>query len=335
MPLLRARVVEAAAPEAFAMLAKRDPRVRYVEPLLEDVQPTLEPNDPLSPSQQGARAVRAPAAWDLTTGTTVVSLCVIDSGVRYTHEDVRGPRWLGGIDLANQDADPWDDYGHGTHVAGIAAATLGNGAGIAGMAQAGVRAAKVLRENGAGSSLNVALGILWCAESGSRILVLSLSTPSSSAVLRDAVQYASLRGALLVASAGNNGPCEDCVGYPARYPEVLAVACVDAEALLCEWGSTGPETEVAAPGVDVLSLSHDADDAYVSHSGTSMSVPHVAGAAALLWSERPQLSAGAVRVLLGCGARDLGEPGRDSLHGYGLLDARRSLDLARAGATGC
>lgn len=331
LPVLRAVLVESSDPAALRAWALDDARVRYLEPEGEVVADRA-PRDPLWDHQHGPQQVRAPRAWDKTRGSIAESVCVLDTGVRHTHEDLKGPRWLGGVDLVNLDLDPWDDHGHGTHVSGIAAATLDNGAGIAGMAQVGLRAGKVLRANGAGSVTTLAVGVVWCADSGSRVLSLSLSTPSSSSLLKDAVAHAHARGALIVASAGNAGPCDDCIGYPARYPEVVAVACADQWGAPCADASAGPELELLAPGDGIVSTGASDDEDYRWASGASVAVPHVSGAAALVWSAHPGLSSEAVRGLLRCTARDLEARGWDARAGHGLLDAGGALEAAAAGA---
>jgi subtilisin len=176
----------------------------------------------------------------------------------------------------------------------------------------------------------VASGIRWCADNaGPRVVLnLSLGGDFGSAALLDGVQYAYGRGALLVASAGNSGPCTNCVEYPARYAEVIAVTCTDAFDAQCGFSSDGPESELAAPGDSVLSLYHTSDTAYIHGSGTSMSTPHVAGIAALVWSQATTLANTELRDHLRNTARDLGAAGWDQLYGYGLADARATLDAA-------
>jgi hypothetical protein len=318
-------------PNLFRERARGDRRVRYVEPDPEVQLLDFIPNDPRFASQQyGPQHVRAPEAWDSTLGDMDASVCIVDTGVRYTHEDIAGPRWLGGTDLYNGDADPMDDHGHGTHVAGIAAATINNAKGIAGIANVGVRGVKVLSNTGSGALSTIASGIRWCADNaGARVVInLSLGSPAGSTPLLDAVQYAYGAGALMAAAAGNSGPCTNCVEYPAKYTEVIPVTCTTATAAQCSFSSDGPEAELAAPGNGVISLWRTSDTAYNTISGTSMSTPHVSGVAALVWSEATDLSNTALRDHLRNSAQDLGAAGRDELYGFGLVDARKTLDAA-------
>lgn len=283
------------------------------------------PDDPLfASSQYGPQMVGAPAAWDLAPAAATPTVCIVDSGVRHTHADLAA-RYAGGIDLANGDADPWDDHGHGTHVAGIAAAATDNALGIAGVAPARFLAAKVLDAAGDAPLSTVATGIRWCADQGAKVVSLSLGAPSGLTALQEAVAYAKGKGALLVAAAGNGNGCADCVLYPARYPDAVAVGCVDQYRNPCGFASTGPEVDLAAPGNAIQSTCWTSDACYTRGGGTSQSTPHVAGAAALAWAAHPEWTAAQVRQALEATAQDVGAAGRDAQTGLGLVRA----DLAQ------
>ena len=328
--VLRFARVATPSPSLFQARARADSRVRYVEPDPEIQLIDFTPDDPRYGEQYGPQNVNAPDAWDVTLGDADARVCIVDSGIRYTHEDIVGARWLGGTDLYNGDSDPFDDNGHGTHVAGIAAAAIDNAKGIAGLAQVGILAVKVLGSNGRGPLSTVASGMRWCADNGGPRVVLNLSLGSEvgSTALLDGVQYTFGSGAVLAAAAGNSGPCTDCVEYPAKYAEVIAVTCTDAFDAQCGFSSDGPESELTAPGDSVISLYHTSDTAYIYGSGTSMSTPHVAGVAALVWSQATTLANTELRDHLRNTARDLGAAGWDQLYGYGLVDARATLDAA-------
>jgi hypothetical protein len=315
-------------PSQFRALAASDRRVRYVEPDPEILLIDALPNDPRFGQQYGPQHVRAPEAWDITRGGLDARVCVLDTGIRYTHEDIAGARWLGGTDLYNGDADPWDDNGHGTHVTGIAAASINNGKGIAGIANVGIQSVKVLSPTGTGPLSLVASGIRWCADNGGPRVVINMSLGSSvgTTALSDAVAYAYAKGALLVSAAGNAGPCTNCVDYPGKYPEVIPVTCTTSTGVQCGFSSDGPESELAAPGDRVLSSWHSSDTAYSYQSGTSMSTPHVSGVAALVWSQATSLTNTSLRDRLRINAQDLGPAGRDELYGFGLVDAKKTLD---------
>ncbi len=299
--------------------------IRYVEP-----DPMIDwtltvPDDELYSVQYGPQQVRAPWAWNLTYGDPSVDVCIVDTGVYLGHEDLETSDYQGGIDIINGDDDPADDNGHGTWVTGIALATTNNSHGIAGISQAGFHAAKVLDHEGQGRTSWVADGIAWCADQGARIINLSLGAPTGSTTLADAVAYAASKGALLVAAAGNDR-CDGCIGYPAAYPEVIAVTGTQEHMDPWPGSSTGPEAELAAPAHDIGSLSADHDDGYASASGTSAAAPHVAGVAALILSVRPELSAESLRALMNETARDLGSAGHDNVTGHGLVDASAATD---------
>jgi thermitase len=309
--------------------ARNDARVRFVEPDPEFQLIEYTPNDPRFAEQYGPQHVRAPEAWDTTLGDLDATVCIVDTGVRYTHEEIAGTRWLGGYDFYNGDSNPSDDNGHGTHVASTAAGSIDNSKGIAGVANVGIRGVKVLSATGTGAWSTVASGIRWCADNGGPRVVISMSLGGGAAtVLEDAVRYAAGKGALLVAAAGNSGPCTNCVGYPAAYDEVIAVTCTNAAKTQCSFSSDGPDSELAGPGQSILAAWHTSDTAYNTISGTSMSTPHVSGVAALVWSEKSGLTATDLRELLNGNAQDLGAAGWDELYGHGLVDAKATLDAA-------
>jgi subtilisin len=236
--------------------------------------------------------------------------------------------WAGWRDFVRGKAQPYDDNGHGTHVTGTLAAVTDNGRGVAGAAQAAVLGAKVLGRTGSGSVSGVASGIAWCADQGAHVVSLSLGGGFSAAIA-DAVRHArDTRGALVVAAAGNSGPCAgSCVGFPGALPEALAVACTDAANQRCSFSSQGPEVDLAAPGQDIPSTwpagvqpcRKTDKDCYVLSSGTSMSTPLVAGLAALVKAREPGLGHEDLRARLVATARDLGPAGADASFGAGLV----------------
>ncbi len=333
--VLNFAVVVGATPKAVARQSAADDNVVDVrsDPILPMLQ--LTPDDPRFGSMYGPQQVRAPQAWDITTGSTSSAVCILDTGIRYTHEDLAGSRWLGGYDFVQNDADPWDDHFHGTHVAGTAAATMDNGLGVAGMGQVGIYAVKVLNRYGGGAWSWIANGITWCADNTMDHTVLSLSLGGSGAgaIVENAVNYAyETKGKLVVAASGNGG-CTFCVIQPASFENVVAVGCTsrnDAESIaglhrreppICGFSSGGPEVEIMAPGQAIISTWNSRDNAYASISGTSMSTPHVSGAAALAWGQNPAWDVVTLRTMLQRTAVDAGAPGRDIHYGFGELDA--------------
>lgn len=249
-----------------------------------------------------------------------VKVAVLDTGIDYNHEDLNvrgGASFVGG--------DYIDRNGHGTHVAGTIAA-LDNSIGVIGVApDAELYAVKVLNDLGSGSYSGIAQGIEWAIDNGMDVINMSLGGPSSSAVLQSAVQRAYSSGVVVVAAAGNSGAGTDTVGYPAKYPEAIAVAAVNSSNQRASFSSTGPAVELSAPGVNVNSTI-PGNRYSSSYSGTSMASPHVAGVAALVKSANPSLSNVQIRNILNSTAVPLGAQNQ---YGNGLVDAAAAINAAR------
>ena len=315
--------VETRSPLTFQARAHADERVRYVE-ANGFWSITYTPNDPKYGSEQyGPQNIGAPAAWDTTLGDTSVKVCIVDTGIRSTHEDVG--RYVAGYDFVSNDATPQDGNGHGTHVATTALATTNNGKGIAGVAQSSLLVARVLDNAGSGSYDWIASGIRWCADNGAHVISMSLGGSSTTTALSDAVTYAAGKGSLQIAAAGNSGPCTNCVGYPAKYAEVMAVACTTSSRAQCSFSSEGPEVDITAPGNGIVAGWHTGDAAYNTISGTSMSTPHVSGVAALVKTANPAFTKEDIRSTLQTTARDLGTGGWDADFGHGEVDAAAAV----------
>lgn len=314
-------VVEAHDEEAPEEL-REEAGVSYVEADHVGFASGFTPNDPRYEEQYSPRQVDLPPAWVKARGGTDRPVCIGDSGVRYSHEDLTGSRWKGGYDYANGDSDPWDDNGHGTHVTGIAAAGVDNGVGVAGTGNLAFYHMKILNAEGWGYYSWWIDGIRDCMDEGDVVISLSLGGSSHSRTLEDAVEDAWADGDIVVASAGNEGPCDACIQdhYPAAYDQVIAVTCTDYKEDLCSFSSTGPKAELAAPGDHVHSTTLLDDSSYGDKSGTSMSAPRVAGTAALLWSWEPGLTNAEVRSALQENAQDLGPEGKDDRFGHGEVD---------------
>ena len=278
------------------------------------------PNDPYVGAQWGLSHIFAPEAWALSTGAGV-RVAVIDTGIDASHPDLQG-QVLAGYDFVNADADPLDDHGHGTRMAGIIAAVSNNAEGVAGVApQALLLPVKVLDAQGYGAYSAVASGIVYAADNGARVLNLSLSGPVQSAVLQDAVDYAAARGALVVAAAGNDG--WDSPAYPAAARGAVAVsATTDADAR-ASFSNYGNWIDIAAPGVDIVTTSTDHD--YSSSSGTSPAAAFASAVFALLLAAEPSLTGDAAFGRVTGGALDLGAKGWDRYYGWGLVDAYGAL----------
>ena len=299
------KVVAPIGVDIFAMIAdySADPAVAYAEPN-RIYQVTGIPNDPdfrrqwglHNTGQTGGRAdadIDAPEAWDITTGSSSVLIAVIDTGVDYNHPDLRGGRVRTDIDrdFANNDEDAMDDHGHGTFVAGIAAASANNEQGIAGVCpDCQVLPIKVLTNDGKGSADVVARGIQYAAQAGARIISMSLGAPSHcgcSQTIARAINYAFDRGSLLIAASGNDRD-KQRISYPASSPRVMSVGASDHNDQEAPFSNRNSYLDIIAPGKDIYSLK--SGGGYVTESGTSAATPFVSGAAGLIWSVNPQLS---------------------------------------------
>ncbi len=312
-PALNAYVVKLAPHikmESAEEFLKVLPGVRYVEPnYIYHIFAT--PNDPSYGQQYGPQRIQADLAWDTWNPQRTTFVAIVDTGIDSNHPDLTNKMRrhsngaVYGYNTINNTTNALDDNGHGTHCAGIAAAQINNGVGIAGVAGwnpsipnaqqfVQLMPVKVLDANGSGSLSNVARGITWAADNGAHVISLSLGSSSGSQTLSDAVTYAWNRGCLVVAAAGNGGSSSP--SYPAYYTNVIAVAATDSGDRLASFSQFGSWVDIAAPGVAILSTIPN--NRYASYDGTSMACPHVAGAAALIWAQYPNLTNQQLRNLL-------------------------------------
>ena len=306
----------------FIAAAENCPEIIYAEPNYELHALDTFPNDPNWSLQYGLTAIHAPQGWDLDTGAATVVIAVLDTGVDLTHPDLM-PKLVAGYDFVNDDAVPQDDNGHGTHVAGIAAAGSNNGTGVSGVSWgARIMPVKVLNASANGSFAHAAAGIIWAADHGAHIINMSLGGSSHSQIFEDAVDYAYGKGVMLIASSGNNG--SGFVLYPARFSNVLAIGATDSSNVRAGFSNYGPELDVVAPGVSIYST---VLGSYNYDSGTSMSAPFVSGLAAILrglpGSGSPANLAWAIKST----ALDLGAAGRDDYYGDGLIQMDAAIQL--------
>jgi thermitase len=244
---------------------------------------SFTPSDPMLPDQWGLARVEATLAWGVTRGSSTIRIAILDTGIDAGHGDIN-PKVVAARNFTTSPTVN-DRNGHGTHVAGIAAAVTNNGRGIAGLGFDSVLMnGKVLGDNGSGTWSWVASGIIWAADNGARVINMSLGGTSHSATVEDAVNYAWGRGVVLVAAAGNSNT--STLTYPAAYVNVIAVAATDRNDARATFSNFGVWVDVAAPGVDILSTfpRSGRSDRYHWMSGTSMASPFVAGLAGLVWT---------------------------------------------------
>lgn len=246
--------------------------------------------------------IDAPEAWSITTGSPEVKIAILDSGIDQDHPDLMGK-------IAENNnftgSDTFDDkYGHGTHVAGIAAANTNNAIGVAGVGyQSKLMNVKVLGDDGYGAYSWIANGMVWAANNGANVINLSLGNNIKSSTLENAVNYAWSKGVVIVAAAGNSA--NPSKTYPAYYVNCIAVAATTNNDVKASFSSYGSWVDVAAPGENVYSTFpnhsfylqevYKRSNDYDFGNGTSMSTPHVAGIAALVWALESGLSNQEVR----------------------------------------
>jgi parallel beta-helix repeat protein len=309
----------------FASKVKAMGLARYVEPNIKFKIDSL-PNDPDWPKQWGPQKIEADWAWNTTMGDPSVLVAVVDTGIDWNHPDLVDNYVPLGYDWVNNDPDPMDDHGHGTHCAGVIAAVINNNIGIAGLAQVRVMAEKGLDADGSGRLSDLANAIIHAVDQGANIISCSWGSYIKSTLLHEAIKYAYDHGVLVVAAAGNDAT--DTKHYPAAYDEVFAVTATDQNDDPASFTNFGNWVEAGAPGVRIYSTVWD--DSYTYMSGTSMSTPHVSGVAALIWSRFPNMTRDQVWAQLQYTADDLGSKGFDVYYGFGRINARKAVEQVPA-----
>lgn len=293
--------------------------------------PAIVPNDTLYGRYQwNLPEIATEKGWNVTRGKNEIIVAVVDTGVQLDHPDLQG-RLVPGTNIVDPSKPPEDDVGHGTHVAGIIAAQVNNNEGVAGMTwYTKIMPVKVLDSTGAGTTYSVAEGIIWATDHGANIINMSLGNYADAQFLHDAVKYAHDRGVALVAASGNDNT--DRPGYPAAYPEVIAVSATDPDETRAEYSNFGDYIDVAAPGSSIASTYPGSR--YAALSGTSMASPHVAGLLSLVKAANPDLTNDQMADVIRKTARDFGAAGKDADYGYGQIDVDAAVKAASAGASG-
>ena len=301
------------------------------------VHALFTPNDPMFSRQLDMPAINAPQAWDVTTGSKTVVVGVLDTGIDYDHPDLAANMWSDpvtgshGWNFIANTADPMDDNGHGTHVAGTIGAVGNNGIGVTGVSQnVQLMALKVLGSAGWGYDSGIISGIQYAIEQAQRgvnirVLNASLGGTDYTAAFQQAIINAYNAGILFVAAAGNDGTDNGVAPhYPSNYTNVLSVAATGMNGNLASFSNYDANTvQLAAPGVSILSTWPRSMGMYKYLTGTSMAAPHVAGAAALVASMAPTLTAGQLHTRLTESASML--PSLDGKVSSGLLNAAKAL----------
>ena len=336
---------------------RRNPDVEYAEPNY-IAYVTETPNDSLfdyqyalynsgqdigppgSPQGEERADIKATSTWEETKGDENIIIAILDTGVDFNHPDLNDKIYSSGYDFINDDSDATDDAGHGTHVAGIAAAETHNDEGIAGVAwNCKILPVKVLDDLGEGSYAEMIDGIIWAADNGADVINLSLGGDFPSISVENALKYAHDMDIVIVASAGNDG---GAVLYPAAYDAYcLAVAATDYNDERVDFSSSGglwesnsgPEIDVAAPGARIISTVPTwfwGPDSfpYAWGDGTSQATPHVTGLVALIKSEKPNLTAAQIMDIIRYSADDVNfvnNLGVDNYIGFGRINSAKAL----------
>lgn len=296
---------------------------------------SIEPDIQLRATEQsmdwGVTATQVTYAREGGNTGKGIKVAVVDSGIDLNHNDLH---IYGGISMVEYTSSFDDDFGHGTHVAGIIGAQ-DNFQGTVGVApEAELYSVKVLDSKGVGYLSDVIAGIDWSIENGMDIINLSIATGIHSPALQFALEEAYAKGLLIVSSAGNTGDGGadiDTIQYPAQYNSVIAVGGTGMNNEHAVFSAAGPKLEIAAPAVDVFSTS--LHNGYAVSSGTSAAAAYVTGHLALLKSAYPDATNTEIREMLPYYSIDLGKTGRDNQFGWGLISAHKK-EIPTAPGTG-
>jgi len=309
-----------------AVLAKlrKDPKFKYVE-LDRRVKLSATTNDPYLGSEWHISKIGANTAWDKAQGAGV-TIAILDSGVYGAHPDL-APHLVAGWNVYSNNADTSDVCGHGTAVAGTAAATMNNGAGVAGVAgNAKIMPVRIAYADSTGSCYayfsTMASGVTYAADHGARVVNISYANVPTSSAVQSAANYLKSKGGLLFVAAGNNNRDE---GFTPT-TTMIAVSSTDSTDARSSFSSYGSFVSLSAPGSYIYTT--NSSGGYSAWNGTSFASPVAAGVAALMMSANPSLDPSKIESLLYSTAVDLGTPGRDIYFGYGRVNADAAVTAA-------
>ncbi|MBP9699522.1 MAG: S8 family serine peptidase [Elusimicrobia bacterium] len=281
----------------------------------------LIPNDSLYGVSWHHPKIKTPSAWDTSTGTGV-TIAILDTGVDSDHPDLSA-QMVAGRNVVGNNNDTHDVHGHGTWVAGVAAATANNAAGIAGVAwNAKIMPIRIANESGYAFWSDMATGIVYAADHGARVANLSYASSCGANPIIDAARYLRSKKGVLVVAAGN----ESEEVFDTASADVTCVSATDSSDAIASFSNYGNLIDISAPGQSIYAT--DNGGGYSAVSGTSFSAPNTAGVYALMISANPLLTSSQLDSFLFSSADDLGTPGKDKYHGYGRLDAEGAVALA-------
>ncbi|SEK22899.1 Serine protease, subtilisin family [Roseateles sp. YR242] len=316
-PLHVVSLPDNASETAVAQLLARHPQLKSAE-LDMRISPAAVPNDPYLGSEWHLSRIQAPTAWDTAQGASI-RIAILDTGIDATHPDLAA-RMVPGWNFYDGNSDTSDVNGHGTAVAGAAAATMNNGVGVAAVAgQAGLMPVRIADPNAYAYWSTTAQGLIWAADQGARVANISYNGVAASSSVQSAADYLRSKGGLVVVAAGNNGIDEGILPSPSMIP----VSATDESDNKTSWSSYGAFVALAAPGQNIWTTTRGGG--YGAWWGTSLASPVVAGAVALMMSARPSMSNSQVESLLYASAVDLGSAGRDATYGWGRLDVAAAV----------
>lgn len=280
------------------------------------------PNDTQWAAQYAQKKVKCPEAWDLTKGSSNVVVAVLDTGADLGHEDMQG-KFVTGFDFSDNDPDVTPAGDHGVHTCGIVGANTNNAKGVAGTAfNCKVMPLKIFPNSFDSVS---AAAIIYAADHGAKVISMSYGGPFESQTEKSAINYAWSKGVVLVAAAGNDGTSNK--GYPAAFPNCIAVGSTGVNDIHSDFSTWGPDwVDVGAPGENVLST---VIGGYANNTGTSMSCPVVAGVAALCWSIAPN---GTTNVAIRNAIESTTDPIPGNFYKFGRVNAFQACKLFDAGS---
>lgn len=288
-------------------------------------KPSATTNDPYLGSEWHLSKIGVTTAWDSTTGAAV-TIAILDSGIDASHPDL-APQLVAGWNFYANNSDTSDLNGHGTAVAGAAAAAMNNALGVASVAGgAKIMPLRVVDANGGATGSMVAQALTWAADRGVRIANISYEGVPGNSTVQQAAQYMKSKGGLVIVSAGNAGTN---LNLPAE-TTMIPVSATDANDAVTSWSSYGNYVALAAPGLNIWTTTKGGG--YAAWWGTSFSSPITAGTAALMMSLRPDLSNAQIESLLYSTATDLGTAGRDVYYGHGRVNASAAVTAAKNAA---
>lgn len=281
------------------------------------LSPQVSPNDPYFPQEWHLSQINAPNSWDVSKGDNII-VAILDSGIDSSHPDLQS-KLVSGYNFYDNNNDLTDVCGHGTEVAGTAAAITNDGLGVAGIGwNSNIMPLKITDTNCYGSYSAMAKGITYAADQGAKVANISYLIYNGN-TLTDAAQYMYNKGGWVVASGGNTGTFENYT----ENPYVISVSGTDYYDNILSFSSYGPYIDFAAPGVNIFTT--QVGGSYGAYSGTSFSSPIVSGTIALMYSQNPNASPSQIYNALKQSAVDRGTTGYDNYFGWGRIDAYKAL----------